>query len=133
MFERVEFDDAESIACKMKCTDKMPGQPDTPAPEMKPEPEAKELEAKDPAFPDKAWWLDYNDNDKFSNTVITFTDGDKFTLEGSLVDEWGITEGTVSGDKKSDPKTITLNYEVVEEGADPLTQELKFVAKNDDL
>lgn len=50
-----------------------------------------------------------------------------------MVDEWGVEEGKVMGDNKADPKTITLNYEVAEEGAEPLKQELKFVAKNDDL
>lgn len=108
MFERVDYDDDKLISCKMKCTDKIPGQPDTPDPEMKPEPEAAEMEAKEPAFPDQMWWLDYNENDKNAKTVITFENGDKFKLEGELVEEWGVEEGQVSGDNKSDPKTITL-------------------------
>jgi len=57
MFERVDWDDNELIACKMKCTNKIPGAAETADPEMKPEPEVTELEAKEPAFPDKKWWF----------------------------------------------------------------------------
>jgi len=111
MFERVAFDDAEEIACKMKCTDKQPGASETPEPVLAEEPEPAEVNAKEPDFPDGKWWLGWDESTGNSENVIAFANGSDFTLEGPLADEWGIAAGTCSGSNTADPKTITLNWE----------------------
>jgi len=111
MIKRMDWDDVPEVACKMKCTDEQPGEPVKPElviPEAPEEPEKTEEIAIEPAFPDKKWWLDYNDTAKSAETVITFEEGTSFTLEGKLVEEWGTDSGLVLGDNKSDPKTFTL-------------------------
>lgn len=134
MFERVKFDDAAEIACKMKCTDKQPGEADTPEPSLPEVVEQAEVAASEPVFPDGKWWLDWDESVGNSGTVITFTNGTEFTLEGSLAEAWGVEAGKVSGSASADPKTITLNWKATaEDGTAPEPMELTFIAKNDDL
>jgi len=131
MFIKLTADDDPEVKCKSKCTDQVPGEKPQPEKTLPEDPEVPEEEPKVIPFPDQAWWLDYDQNSKSAESVITFEGGSKFILEGVLAEQWGATEGQAIYDNVNEK--LKIGFATTNENNETENHELIFKNKSKEL